>query len=115
MWSDKIRSGGRGTRPESKRFDAAARAAMAGNVRAGAAAYDRARCLPGLIRIDAADIGDDEAAVRSVLSRLKRALRVERTRGRAGHWTYDLNRHIALRQAYDAEAERLAAFRRERR
>ena len=35
--------------------------------------------------------------------RLARALRSERSRGRGGHWTYDLNRHIALSQAYAAE------------
>ena len=43
------------------------------------------------------------AARRAILARLARALRAERNRGRAGHWTYDLNRHIALRQAYVAE------------
>jgi hypothetical protein len=32
-------------------------------------------------------------------------------RARSGHWTYDLNRHIALRQAYRAETERLALLR----
>jgi hypothetical protein len=41
-------------------------------------------------------------------------LRVERARGRAGHWTYDLNRHIGLLQAMKAEQERLAASARER-
>ena len=38
-----------------------------------------------------------------ILVRLRRALRAERSRGRAGHWSYDLNRHIALKQAYEAE------------
>ncbi|MDJ0931795.1 hypothetical protein [Breoghania sp.] len=39
----------------------------------------------------------------SLVSRLAKALRGERRHGRAGHWTYDLNRHIALMQAYRAE------------
>lgn len=34
-----------------------------------------------------------------ILGRLDRALRLERRRGIAGHWTYDLNRHAALRAA----------------
>lgn len=42
-------------------------------------------------------------AQRRVVSRLARALRDERRRGQAGHWTYDLNRHIALMQAYRTE------------
>ena len=37
--------------------------------------------------------------------------RIERNKARAGHWTYDLNRHIALRQAFLAESERLAGVR----
>ena len=37
----------------------------------------------------------DEAEV----ARLTLALRRERLLGRAGHWAYDINRHIALRQA----------------
>jgi len=45
-----------------------------------------------------------------ILARLERALRAERNRARSGHWTYDLNRHIALRQAYLAESERLRAL-----
>ena len=34
-----------------------------------------------------------------------RSLRDERRRGQAGHWSYDLNRHIALAQAYAAELQ----------
>jgi hypothetical protein len=47
------------------------------------------------------------SACRTIVARLARALRAERTRGRAGHWTYDLNRHIGLHQAYRAERARL--------
>ena len=39
-----------------------------------------------------------------MLKELERALRAERAR--AGHWTYDLARHIALLVAYRAEQER---------
>ena len=41
-----------------------------------------------------------------MLKELERALRAERAR--AGHWTYDLSRHIALLVAHRAEQERAA-------
>jgi hypothetical protein len=37
------------------------------------------------------------------LSLLRRALRAERRRGIAGHWTYDLGRHAALLRFYQRE------------
>lgn len=40
---------------------------------------------------------------------LRRALRAERQRGIAGHWTYDLGRHWALLRCYRAEVAALAA------
>jgi len=36
------------------------------------------------------------------LQELAHALRVERRLAASGHWSYDLNRHIALLQAYAA-------------
>ena len=81
-------------------------------VRAGVTAYDRERDLPALIRADPfSPMPDTAEAGKAVLARLERALRAERKRAHSGHWTYDLNRHIALRQAYLAETERLAALR----
>ncbi|MEQ1671718.1 MAG: hypothetical protein ABL893_12720 [Hyphomicrobium sp.] len=38
-----------------------------------------------------------------VIRTLERALRVERRRGRAGHWAYDLARHAALVQSWRRE------------
>ena len=73
--------------------------------RAGAILYDRRRDLARLIHIDPfKPLPDTPETTDAILSGLRRALRAERNRGRAGHWTYDLNRHIALRQAYAAEA-----------
>jgi hypothetical protein len=34
---------------------------------------------------------------------MRRALRIERQRGIAGHWAYDLARHAQLLSAYRAE------------
>ncbi len=33
--------------------------------------------------------------------RLTRLMERERLKGMCGHWSYDLNRHIALKQAFD--------------
>jgi hypothetical protein len=66
--------------------------------------YERRRHLPRLIPLDPSALNDLSApSRRAILARLARALRAERNRGRAGHWTYDLNRYVALKQAYEAE------------
>lgn len=71
-------------------------------------ASDRRLYLPRVLAIGPEDIDDpSEQAARRVVLRLASALRAERTRGRAGHWTYDLSRHLALMQAYKAERRRL--------
>ena len=91
-------------------------AAIRATVAAGIEAYRREIHLPRLLPIDPADLNClDSRAQRAILARLARALRSERNRGRAGHWTYDLNRHIALRQAYAAERRMLKAEARDRR
>jgi hypothetical protein len=73
-------------------------------VTAGAERYERARHLPRLLPIGPEEIGDtSRLGSRKILLRVARALRAERARGRAGHWTYDMNRHIGLIQAYRAE------------
>jgi hypothetical protein len=91
--------------------DRLARHAISRTVKAGARAYDRTRDLPALIRLDPfAELVDDAETVTGIVGRLERALRAERKRARSGHWTYDLNRHIALRQAFVAESARLAAM-----
>lgn len=66
----------------------------------GAGRYDRSRHAERLL-------GADEPAPRqAVIARLRRALRIERQRGRAGHWAYDLNRHMGLLQALKSELAR---------
>lgn len=47
----------------------------------------------------ALEMPDAEKAV--VLARVGRLMRRERLKGMKRHWSYDLNRHIALKQAYD--------------
>jgi hypothetical protein len=99
-------------RIDDARIAAGAARAIEESMRAGAAAYDRLRDLPRLARIDPGEAIDSLDVAERIVARLAAALRAERNRARSGHWTYDLNRHIALRQAYLAETERLATLRR---
>jgi hypothetical protein len=72
------------------------------------AGWDRRLYLPRVLPIAPEEIDDPtrEAAQR-IVRKLAAALRSERSRGRAGHWTYDLNRHVALIRAWKAERRRL--------
>lgn len=90
--------------------------AITRTLKAGAEAYERARDLPRLARILPSELKAESAeGLAVILDRLERALRAERNRARSGHWTYDLNRHIALRQAYLAERQRFETLKTERR
>lgn len=48
-------------------------------------------------KIISSSLAEQESAVR----KLRRLIERERLKGNAGHWSYDLNRHIALKQALD--------------
>lgn len=104
------RTPGAGASPAPRqRQDLTARRSVRQTIAHGAEGYDRSRHLVRLIPIGPDELSDDSSAIRrKVLAKLARALRAERSRGRAGHWTYDLNRHLALSQAYAAE-KRMAA------
>jgi hypothetical protein len=65
--------------------------------------YRREEQLPRLIGLWPQEISDDAGGTAVILGRLRRALRAERQRGRAGHWAYDLNRHAALLEAIRQE------------
>ena len=76
-----------------------------------ARAYDRLTQLPRLIGLWPAEIQDRSAVTTlKILALLRRALRSERARGRSGHWTYDLNRHLALAEGLKAERAHLRAL-----
>jgi len=64
----------------------------------------RARDLLRLLPLWPHEIADHSpAGHRRILLLLRRALRAERQRGLAGHWTYDLSRHAQLLTLYRAE------------
>jgi hypothetical protein len=69
-------------------------------VDAGSGCYLRARDLPRLIALWPHELADQspEGSL-LILSKLRRALRAERRRALAGHWSYELNRHLGLMTA----------------
>ena len=74
----------------------------------GAALYERSRHLLRVLPLMAGQCeGVEPDTARLIVRRLAQELRRERRLGRAGHWTYDLNRHMALTQAWKAESEAL--------
>ena len=81
--------------------------AVDATIHSGSATYVRAH-LARLIPVGPGECAaTDVAATRHILLKLARAMRGERARGKAGHWMYDLNRHIGLAQAYRVKKARL--------
>lgn len=73
--------------------------------------YDRIRDLPKLIALWPDELRDfSRTGTHTIISRLRLAMRAERKRGQSGHWSYDLERHLALVRAYKAERALLAAI-----
>ena len=98
---------------QNERIDEAAGSAFDTLITLGSEQYRRKQHLPRVLPI-AGELLDavSDTDRRALLARIARALRHERNRGRAGHWTYDLNRHIALAQAYAGELKLLSSHRR---
>ena len=72
--------------------------------------YDRRTTLCSVLALWPQEIEDDSLAGRLlIVAKLRRALRAERQRGLAGHWTYDLARHAELLRAYKQELRALSA------
>lgn len=89
------------------RLNAAAAGAVDAALTAGLAGYDRSAALSRFHRLSPEIIASESPeCVRLVLREIDRALRAERAR--ISHWSYDLNRHIALMTARRAEIARLA-------
>jgi len=82
-----------------------AKTAIRSTIDRGARRYERGG-LSRLIPIDPDSIAPGSTATQKVVDQLASALRGERAR--AGHWTYDIARHVALAQALMAERKRLA-------
>jgi hypothetical protein len=74
----------------------------------GAQRYDGARHLERLLGGHGDVWSGPPSDPALTIARLKRALRSQRQLGRAGHWSYDLNRHFGLLQALKAELARVS-------
>jgi hypothetical protein len=71
----------------------------------------RTKLLASLLPLWPAEIEDVSIEGRTrLVAVLERALRAERRRGLAGHWTYDLARHMQLLEAYRAEMRAIDAM-----
>lgn len=81
-------------------------------IAAGAANYSRARHLPKLLALPPEEIEDDGApATERIVAKLAARARAQAHLGRRRHWSYDLNRHVALLAALKAERAHLAHLR----
>jgi hypothetical protein len=81
-------------------------------IAAGAAGYSRARDLPKLLALPPDQIEDDGAsATERIVAKLSARVRAQAVLGRRRHWSYDLNRHLALLAALRAERAHLAHLR----
>ena len=66
--------------------------------------YDRRVELLRILPLWPHELADESLeGRRHVVRKLRRALRAERRRGVAGHWTYDLARHAELLRIYRLE------------
>jgi hypothetical protein len=71
--------------------------------------YDRRTELSRILPLWPHELDDETPeGRRRMVAKLRRALRAERRRGIAGHWTYDLARHVELLRVYRLEAASLA-------
>lgn len=76
--------------------------------------YIRTRDLPRLLGLWPAEAARIRSAgLAEIVARLATALRAERRRALARDWTYDLNRHAALKRAHEAELAELARYQRQ--
>jgi hypothetical protein len=76
-----------------------------------AEARERRKRLTRLLPLWPAEIEDLSIQGRArLVAVLERSLRSERRRGQAGHWTYDLARHMQLLEAYRSEMRALYAM-----
>ncbi len=95
----------------SRRYPRCARERRVRSITAANVQYDRSRDLPPLLALWPWEL--EEASLdgqQRLVARLRRALRLERQRAIAGHWTYDLARHARLLAAYRSEVASLKAM-----
>lgn len=77
--------------------------------------FSREAQLPKLIGLWPSELADFSlGGTERIVAQLRKAIRAERRRAHQGHWTYDINRHLALSDALKAEEARLTGLRKPR-
>jgi hypothetical protein len=81
-------------------------------IASGAASYVRARDLPKLFGLSPDHFADASVAgTERIVTKLVALARAQHRLGRRRHWSYDLNRHLAVLTALKAERAHLARLR----
>jgi len=98
--------------PESEADSSLTQRVFAPMIASGAACYARARDLPKLFPLAPENLADDSVAgTERIVTRLAALARAQHRLGRRRHWSYDLNRHLAVLTALKAERAHLAHLR----
>lgn len=97
-------------KPVRKQAKPGRRVARVQALRPPRAAFNRRSALSRVLALWPSELDDVSAdGRRNVVAKLRCALRAERRRGIAGHWTYDLARHVELLHLYRQELASLKA------
>jgi hypothetical protein len=85
-------------------------------IRADAEVYVRERDLPKLLAVWPKELHDHSIpGTERLIARVRTVLAATHAANLRGHWSHDVNRHIALLAALTAEQEQLAQMIQERR
>lgn len=77
---------------------------LSSNSSIAAPPYDRAKDLVSLLALWPSEVSDTTIkGTQNIISKIQRALRRERKRANAKHWTYSLTRHLGLIKALKQE------------
>ena len=107
-WASRAR--GHGARSSGSRAPAQARSIVR-TIHPLRPAYDRRTAIAKVLALWPRELEDESPAARqNIIARLRHALRAERRRGLAGHWTYDLARHVELLRVYREETAAVAGL-----
>jgi hypothetical protein len=83
-----------------------------GTIAGAAKPFDREMQLPKLLCLWPSELRDYSFdGTKRLVDLIRKALLAERRRSAAGHWCYDLNRHLALIEALKEENARLRSLR----
>lgn len=75
--------------------------------------YERSKDLAKLLPLWPKELADETMkGTETIIKKIRQAIRLERKNGRLGHWSYNLNRHVALINALKEETKHLLSLKR---